>query len=61
MYQCNELKDNICLEWVQVLPSAPEALAITKQQAYDITISICALLLFSFVAGLIGRHLLKET
>lgn len=60
MYQCKEIKDTQCLEWVQVSPSALEALAITKQQAYDMTIAICALLLFSFIAGLIGRHFLKD-
>ena len=60
-YVCAELVDNVCRTWVEN-QNLLDTLAITPEQAGQITVAICSLLAIGFVAGEIAstiRNTLK--
>ena len=60
-YVCQQVIDNVCQTWVEN-QNLLDTLAITPEQAGQITVAICSLLAIGFVAGEIAslvRNTLK--
>lgn len=48
-----------CKTWVEVQPAPLETLAITKEQAYQLTSAIVAIFITAYVYKIVERHFFK--
>lgn len=59
MYVCKELINNQCTTWV-VYNSPLDSLAITGEQAVQIAVAMCSVMLTGWILGEIG-HMIKAS
>ena len=60
-YVCEQLQSDglACKKWVEVPPSPFQTLAITKEQAYDLTAKIVLIFIIVYVYKIVERNFFR--
>lgn len=62
LYACTQFANGSCSQWqiIELPPSALESLAITRQDAFDLSSVIIGLFFMAWCAGFFGRVIMSN-